>query len=79
MSVTFDCPKCKHVETRVVDSRAGANFYGVKRRRRCGQCDHRFNTREISENHPVFQALEREEKMKATMKKLRIVLREPQP
>jgi transcriptional repressor NrdR len=38
------CPKCKHQETRVVDSRTAENQRAVRRRRECEQCGLRFTT-----------------------------------
>jgi transcriptional repressor NrdR len=38
------CPLCGHESTRVIDSRSGEA--GVRRRRRCDECDERFTTYE---------------------------------
>jgi len=40
------CPKCKGVEDRVIDSRPVSHFTGIRRRRVCLQCEHRFTTYE---------------------------------
>lgn len=36
------CPLCRGVKTRVLDSRP--NDAGIRRRRECGGCRHRFTT-----------------------------------
>jgi transcriptional repressor NrdR len=41
------CPKCKHSESQVVDSRDATE--GVRRRRECLKCKHRFTTYERAE------------------------------
>ena len=41
------CSKCKHSETQVIDSRDCPD--GVRRRRECLQCKHRFTTYERTE------------------------------
>ena len=80
MSVTFDCPRCKNVSTRVSDSRAGATFYGVRRRRRCEKCDHKFTTREVLETAPMLKALQREDKARTILKRLNLLYSEdPRP
>lgn len=38
------CPKCKHEETKVVDSRDTNESAAVRRRRECEKCDFRFTT-----------------------------------
>ncbi|MEK7528525.1 MAG: transcriptional regulator NrdR [Patescibacteria group bacterium] len=38
------CPKCKHPETSVVDSRETNGEREIRRRRKCDKCDHRFTT-----------------------------------
>ena len=43
------CPKCKNVETRVVDSRMTDDNKAVRRRRECEKCSHRFTTFERPE------------------------------
>ncbi len=40
------CPRCGHEEDRVVDSRAVRDGKGVRRRRECVRCGHRFTTYE---------------------------------
>ena len=40
------CPKCKHDETRVVDSREVDESRATRRRRECESCAHRFTTYE---------------------------------
>lgn len=38
------CPKCKSVEDRVIDSRPVNHFAGIRRRRVCLNCEHRYTT-----------------------------------
>ncbi len=38
------CPKCKHTETSVLDSRLTHEGKSVRRRRECDQCKYRFTT-----------------------------------
>lgn len=38
------CPACSHPEDRVVDSRVIADGRGVRRRRECANCQHRYTT-----------------------------------
>jgi transcriptional repressor NrdR len=40
------CPRCGHEEDRVIDSRAVRDGKGVRRRRQCESCAHRFTTYE---------------------------------
>lgn len=40
------CPRCGNEEDRVVDSRAVRDGKGVRRRRECARCEHRFTTYE---------------------------------
>jgi len=43
------CPKCKHKNTRVVDSRDANEGRTIRRRRECEECENRFTTFERSE------------------------------
>lgn len=43
------CPKCQHIETRVLDSRETEGNKAVRRRRECEKCSHRFTTFERAE------------------------------
>ena len=47
------CPKCQHAFTRVYDSR------GVRRRRECLACGHRFRTREEYDDRPPVAKIRR--------------------
>lgn len=38
------CPKCKHEDTKVVDSREAGEGAEIRRRRECEKCDFRFTT-----------------------------------
>ena len=40
------CPKCDHLEDKVIDSRAARNNAVIRRRRMCLRCGHRFTTYE---------------------------------
>ena len=40
------CPKCGHMNDKVIDSRAARDGNSIRRRRVCLQCDHRFTTYE---------------------------------
>jgi transcriptional repressor NrdR len=40
------CPKCGHIEDRVIDSRGARNGSVIRRRRMCLKCGHRFTTYE---------------------------------
>lgn len=43
------CPKCKNIETRVIDSRLTDDNKSIRRRRECEKCSHRFTTFERPE------------------------------
>ena len=43
------CPKCKNLETRVIDSRLTDDNKAIRRRRECEKCSHRFTTFERPE------------------------------
>ncbi len=43
------CPKCKNIETRVIDSRLTDEDKAIRRRRECEKCAHRFTTFERPE------------------------------
>lgn len=38
------CPKCKHPDTKVVDSRDANDHKAIRRRRSCSECGYRFTT-----------------------------------
>ncbi len=40
------CPRCSHLEDKVIDSRSVRNGAGIRRRRTCQKCGHRFTTYE---------------------------------
>ncbi len=44
------CPKCKHADTRVLDSRDTHEQKEIRRRRKCAKCDYRFTTFERVES-----------------------------
>jgi transcriptional repressor NrdR len=43
------CPRCKHEDTSVIDSRLSEEGRAVRRRRECPKCSHRFTTFERQE------------------------------
>jgi transcriptional repressor NrdR len=43
------CPRCRHADTRVVDSRPADDGTAVRRRRACAPCGYRFTTFERAE------------------------------
>ena len=43
----FPCPNCG-AKTGVRDSRPSIEIYGIRRRRRCFACEHRFTTMEVA-------------------------------
>lgn len=43
------CPKCRNLDTKVIDSRAGEDGNYIRRRRECEQCGARFTTFERME------------------------------
>jgi transcriptional repressor NrdR len=42
----MNCPCCNNDETKVLDSRISLEGHGVRRRRKCSECDFRFSTLE---------------------------------
>lgn len=38
------CPKCRHPDTKVLDTRLAKNSASIRRRRECLACEHRFST-----------------------------------
>lgn len=48
------CPKCGHIEDKVVDSRSTADTTAVRRRRECLKCSNRFTTYEYIEKTPLL-------------------------
>ncbi len=47
------CPKCGHLEDRVIDSRSTKEGRAIRRRRECIGCGNRFTTYEYVENASV--------------------------
>lgn len=41
------CPKCKHENTKVIDSRNTSDNRSIRRRRECESCTYRFTTFEV--------------------------------
>uniref|UniRef100_A0A7V6CE69 Transcriptional repressor NrdR n=1 Tax=Thermodesulfobacterium geofontis TaxID=1295609 RepID=A0A7V6CE69_9BACT len=40
------CPRCKEIETKVIDSRVIEDGFSIRRRRECSKCGYRFTTYE---------------------------------
>ncbi|MDR0418057.1 MAG: transcriptional regulator NrdR [Puniceicoccales bacterium] len=38
------CPECKHLDTKVTDTRISTDHASIRRRRKCLQCGYRFST-----------------------------------
>lgn len=67
------CPKCKE-KTKVTDSREMTNKNGVRRRRKCLVCDHRFTTYEEFESSVNIEELKTlREKLRRALLNLAIV------
>lgn len=49
LATTMNCPKCKNIETKVVDSRLAEQGKVIRRRRECEKCERRFTTFERAE------------------------------
>ena len=49
----MECPYCRHINTKVTDSR-DTGSYTIRRRRECLNCNKRFTTYEYVEMNPVF-------------------------
>ena len=47
------CPFCKADDDRVVDSRASADGFAIRRRRECAGCSRRYTTYERIEESPI--------------------------
>jgi transcriptional repressor NrdR len=45
----MQCPKCKNIETKVIDSRLAEQGKAIRRRRECEKCERRFTTFERME------------------------------
>ncbi|MFW6281609.1 MAG: transcriptional regulator NrdR [bacterium] len=48
------CPYCKHLESKVVDSRYTEEHTSIRRRRECLECNERFTTYERLEDLPLM-------------------------
>lgn len=47
------CPKCGHLEDKVIDSRMAKEGHVIRRRRQCLRCSHRFTTYEEIEREDL--------------------------
>lgn len=50
----MECPKCRHQQSKVIDSRPADDGASIRRRRECLNCAHRFNTYERVEKTPLL-------------------------
>ena len=50
----MQCPSCRNVEDKVVDSREATEGETIRRRRECLKCGRRFTTYERIEEHPLM-------------------------
>lgn len=48
------CPKCGHVDSKVIDSRGSEAQDAIRRRRECLECQTRFTTYERREEQPLI-------------------------
>ena len=53
MATQVRCPKCGHLEDRVIDSRSTKEGRAIRRRRECIGCGNRYTTYEYVENASV--------------------------
>ncbi len=51
--ILMRCPYCKADQDRVIDSRASADGFAIRRRRECLQCERRYTTYERAESAPI--------------------------
>ena len=49
----MNCPKCGHVDSKVIDSRSSEAQDAIRRRRECLECSARFTTYERREEQPL--------------------------
>lgn len=49
----MQCPFCRAIDSKVVDSRSTSDKTRIRRRRECLECGGRFTTYEIIENTPI--------------------------
>lgn len=49
----MQCPFCRAIDSKVVDSRSTSDKSRIRRRRECLECGGRFTTYEIIENNPI--------------------------
>ena len=50
----MQCPRCKQLEDRVIESRSLANGRSIRRRRECLSCGYRFTSYERIEEKPLM-------------------------
>ena len=50
----MQCPSCRNLEDKVVDSRESTEGEAIRRRRECLKCGRRFTTYERIEEHPLM-------------------------
>lgn len=71
MSGSFDCPACRHHQTSVIDSRPASKFQGIRRRRSCPECLHRFTTFEVHGKNALFSVRARERRIFALAQQIK--------
>lgn len=67
------CPKCGSNQHSVTDSRDGG-AQGVRRKRQCLACGHRWKTMEVSLGAPVLRTTEELEALRAENDRLKALL-----
>lgn len=60
---SFQCPKCRKGTAEVIDSRVASKFLGIRRRRSCSECLHRFTTYEAEATSGFFSPREHEKRI----------------
>ena len=50
------CPKCRHQDDKVIDSRTSSDGAVIRRRRECLKCGHRFTTYEQTQRETLMVA-----------------------
>ena len=48
------CPKCRHLDDKVIDSRTSSDGAVIRRRRECLECGHRFTTYEQTQRETLM-------------------------
>lgn len=64
------CPYCKSDHDRVIDSRASADGFAIRRRRHCQDCERRYTTYERVESAPLRVIKKSGERVEFSRKKI---------